>query len=83
MNDSPEVLDALFIHEDLGLNKKKPLPEDYQTAEKEWNQGHYEQSFASLPTRKRNSLARDQMYHREFHALCDAIVRIPPARNRE
>jgi len=28
----------------------------------------------SLTTRKKNALARDEMFHREYHALADAIM---------
>lgn len=48
--------------------KKLPTEQDYVAAKAEapnWEQ---------LPKRKQNALARDQMYHREYHELAAAIM---------
>lgn len=54
--------------------KMRPLPVDFEAARKEWEAEHAE-SFDSLPVRKRNKLAEDQMYHREYAELSKAITR--------
>ena len=48
--------------------KQKPLPVDYEVAEKK------NPDWATLTTRKRNALATDEMFHRQYHALSEAIM---------
>ena len=52
--------------------KRKPEQIDYETAQRnnpDWD---------TLTTRKKNSLARNEMFHREYHGLCEAIMGFRP-----
>lgn len=54
-----------------------PEPQDYAAAKLEWlndNPDRCDAEWEKLPTRKRNYLAKQQMYHRGYSDLCDAIM---------
>lgn len=53
---------------------RKPEPSHYTAAQLEYEKENPGKSFNDLPTRKRNALAKDQMYHSEYHDLCNAIM---------
>lgn len=48
--------------------KRSPRPEDYAEAQRN------NPNWDNLTTRKKNALAKDEMHHREYHALADAIM---------
>lgn len=54
--------------------RRQPQPCDFKAAEAKAN------DWKSLPTRKRNALARDEMFHREYPALAIALIRPNPER---
>lgn len=47
--------------------------EDMAAAKAEWEAGENDKTWDQLRTQTKNKLARDQAYHREHAALCDAI----------
>jgi hypothetical protein len=51
----------------------KPIDIDYVTAKDSYELENPGMKFEDLTTRKRNSLARSEMFHRHYHAICDAI----------
>jgi len=55
----------------------KPQVIDYETAEREYGEG-----WKELPTRKRNSLAKDAMHHRNYLALCAGIMGFRAAKGK-
>lgn len=57
--------------------KKLPTEADFAVAEKE------HPDWASLPTRKKNALAREQMFHREYYELSAAIMDFGASRRNQ
>lgn len=51
------------------LQPKKPKIEDYQAAAKDAGT-----TWGTMITRRRNSAAKDQMFHQEFAALSDETM---------
>lgn len=54
--------------------QRAPQLIDYEVAKKDFESENPGQTYDNLPTRKRNALAKDQMFHREYHDLCRAIM---------
>jgi hypothetical protein len=53
---------------------RKPDLEDHAKAKLVFEKENPGLSFSDLPTRKRNALAKSEMFHREYHGLCVAIM---------
>lgn len=56
---------------------KRPELQDYFSAKEEYKQENNGLEFKNLSMRKQSMLAKNQMYYREFHELCDTIKNIP------
>lgn len=48
--------------------KRSPLPEDFDTAQRN------NPNWDTLTTRKKNMLAKDETYHREYRDLAEEIM---------
>lgn len=53
--------------------KDRILPEDHISAQKRWEKEHSVEGWNALSTRTKNRLIKEEVLHREYHSLCDAI----------
>lgn len=58
----------------IAIEQPSPSEEDRETAKLEWNKENPSLPFDDLPTRKKNSLTKAEMFHRQYRDLANAIM---------